>query len=241
MLRLCMHVEYAYMSIYYQAYAPTLCSYKRVSCVPLTSLVVFWPLCRVPLVLFVFLLTHYFLPVLAQPVKVCDAAIRKPLLEFEATSNPQFTVDQVNELPPSADFPGGEEEDDGDDDESGGGGGGGGAVSGGGRDKRFIYSSSHSEPFANPNRTVGSRWFRRAAVIAASSGVLFFHLVSPVVLLSSPLALRHFLFCRSPSHCGTATRCFEPTAKKTLFVHCRMFSPCFPLLFVKTDLFSRRD
>lgn len=63
----------------------------------------------------VFLLAHPFFAhvccVLApQAVKVCDATVRKRLLEFEATPTSQLTVEELNKLPQAVAFPGVEEE-----------------------------------------------------------------------------------------------------------------------------------
>ena len=47
-----------------------------------------------------------------QAVKVCDATVRKRLLEFEATPTSQMTVEQLNKLPDDAPFPGMEDGED---------------------------------------------------------------------------------------------------------------------------------
>lgn len=44
-----------------------------------------------------------------QAVKVCDATVRKRLLEFEATPTSQLTIDELNKLPQDVAFPGVEE------------------------------------------------------------------------------------------------------------------------------------
>lgn len=41
-----------------------------------------------------------------QAVKVCDATVRKRLLEFEATPTSQLTVEELNKLPQTVAFPG---------------------------------------------------------------------------------------------------------------------------------------
>lgn len=43
---------------------------------------------------------------LRQAVKVCDATVRKRLLEFEATPTSQLTVEELNKLPQTVSFPG---------------------------------------------------------------------------------------------------------------------------------------
>lgn len=42
-------------------------------------------------------------------MKVCDATVRKRLLEFEATPTSQLTVEELNKLPQTVAFPGVEE------------------------------------------------------------------------------------------------------------------------------------
>lgn len=41
-----------------------------------------------------------------QAVKVCDATVRKRLLEFEATPTSQLTVEELHRLPQDVSFPG---------------------------------------------------------------------------------------------------------------------------------------
>lgn len=43
-------------------------------------------------------------------MKVCDATVRKRLLEFEATPTSQLTVEELNKLPQTVAFPGVDEE-----------------------------------------------------------------------------------------------------------------------------------
>ena len=45
-----------------------------------------------------------------QAVKVCDATVRKRLLEFEATPTSQLTVEELNKLPQDVSFPGVDED-----------------------------------------------------------------------------------------------------------------------------------
>lgn len=53
-------------------------------------------------------------------MRVCDATVRKRLLEFEATPTSQLTVEELNKLPQDGAFPGMDDD-----------GGGGGRVGGG--------------------------------------------------------------------------------------------------------------
>ena len=45
-----------------------------------------------------------------QAVKVCDATVRKRLLEFEATPTSQLTVEELHKLPQDVSFPGVDED-----------------------------------------------------------------------------------------------------------------------------------
>lgn len=64
-----------------------------------------------------------------QAVKVCDATVRKRLLEFEATPTSQLTVEELNKLPQTVAFPGVEDASAAAGATGGGGGGAGGGES----------------------------------------------------------------------------------------------------------------
>lgn len=84
-------------------------------------------------------------PLFPQAVKVCDATVRKRLLEFEATPTSQLTVEELNKLPQDVSFPGVDEATNGTLGDAGSGAGGRGGVGTAG-DASILVSEVRMDP-----------------------------------------------------------------------------------------------